>query len=104
MRSHTGTGTHDFPPSFSYEGLSILLCRTVGTLQADKCRKPDSLPPCCTPPGTRQPLWLLEDVLAWLSEHRETPAPRRPGRPHKTRKPSPSGRLDVQTKEVRHGR
>jgi hypothetical protein len=75
-----------FPPIIGYALLSTLLNRSVGTLQADRCRKPESLPPACTPPGTRQPLWLLEDVLAWLSEHREAPAPRRPGRPPKTRK------------------
>ncbi len=76
-----------FPPVFGYMLLSVLLNRTVGTLQADRCRKPESLPPACTPPGTRQPLWRLEDVLAWLEEHREAPAPRRPGRPRKTRRP-----------------
>ena len=99
MRSHTNaTG---FPPSFGYEGLSLLLCRTVGTLQSDRCRKPESLPPASTPPGTRQPLWLLSDVLQWLSEHREAPAPRRPGRPKKTRQPSAAA---AQTRpEVRHG-
>ena len=74
-----------FPPIFGYEHLSILLGRTVGTLQADRCRKRGSLPPACTPPGTRQPLWLLSDVLAWLAEHREAPPRRRPGRPEKTR-------------------
>ena len=81
-----GTPTQ-FPPVFGYVLLSVLLSRTVGTLQADRCRKPESLPPACTPPGTRQPLWRLDDVLAWLEEHREAPAPRRPGRPRKTRRP-----------------
>lgn len=81
-----GTPTQ-FPPVFGYVLLSVLLNRTIGTLQADRCRKPESLPPACTPPGTRQPLWRLDDVLAWLEEHREAPAPRRPGRPRKTRRP-----------------
>ena len=81
-----GTPTQ-FPPVIGYVLLSVLLSRTVGTLQADRCRKPESLPPACTPPGTRQPLWRLDDVLAWLEEHREAPAPRRPGRPRKTRRP-----------------
>ena len=92
-----------FPPVIGYVLLSVLLNRTIGTLQADRCRKPESLPPACTPPGTRQPLWLLEDVLAWLEEHREAPAPRRPGRAKKTRQPS--GRIDLQTlqEDVRHG-
>lgn len=75
-----------FPPVISYAHLSMLLGRTVGTLKADRCRKPGSLPPACTPPGTRQPLWLLSDVIGWLEEHREAPAPRRAGRPPKIRK------------------
>ena len=89
-----------FPPVIGYAQLSVLLGRTVGSLQADRCRKPESLPPACTPPGTRQPLWLLSDVLAWLEEHREAPAPRRPGRPPKTRHLRAAA---AATQEVRHG-
>ena len=62
----------DFPPAFGYEGLSILLGRSVASLQADRCRKPETLPPACTPPGTKSPRWLLSDVLAWLEGHRES--------------------------------
>ncbi len=60
-----------FPPAFGYEGLSILLGRAIPTLQADKCRKPESLPPACSPPGSKSPRWLLTDVLAWLAQCRE---------------------------------
>lgn len=76
------------PLSFGYAGLAVLLQRSVGSLQADMCRKPDSLPPACRIPGTRQPIWLRQDVLDWLAEHREIRAPekRNVGRPHK--KPS----------------
>lgn len=77
----------DFLPVFGYDGLSILLGRSVASLQADRCRKPHTLPPACTPPGTKSPRWLLTDVLAWLEKHREpllhkpTPEPKRgPGR------------------------
>ena len=88
MRSTDTHETRDgFPPVIGYCLLAVLLHRTVATLQADRCRRPSSLPPACTPPQTRQPLWLLEDVLQWLAEHREAPAPRRPGRPRKTRRP-----------------
>lgn len=76
----------DFPPVFSYEHLSRLLGRSVLSLQQDRCRKPHTVPPACTPPGTRQPLWLLTDVLAWLAGHRQAttpPPPRKPGRPTK---------------------
>lgn len=62
----------DFPPAFGYDRLSVLLGRTVASLQRDRHRKPHTLPPACTPPGTKAPRWLLSDVLAWLAEHRES--------------------------------
>lgn len=64
----------NFPPSFSYDGLSVLLNRSPASLQADRCRKPHSLPPACQPPGCKSPVWLLADVLAWLAQHREAQA------------------------------
>lgn len=64
----------DFPPAFGYDHLSLLLGRSVASLQADRCRKPATLPPACTPPGTKSPRWLLTDVLAWLALHREAKA------------------------------
>lgn len=77
----------NFPPIFGYDGLSQLLGRSRETLQADRCRKPHTLPPCCSPPDTKQPLWLLEDVITWLEQYREpaiTPTtPRKRGRPTK---------------------
>lgn len=73
--------------------LSRILRKSPSSVLADRSRAPHRLPPACTAPGTRQPLWLLSDVLAWLSAHREqtvapvaepvpTSAPRR-GRPTK---------------------
>ena len=82
----------ELPPVLGYQELAILLHRSVGSLQADLCRKPDSLPPHVRVQGTRQPLWLLSTVLTWLSDREDRPedAPRRrPGRPKKT----PSGAL-----------
>lgn len=61
----------DFPPAFGYDHLSILLGRSVASLQRDRHRKPHTLPPACTPPGTKVPRWLLTDVLAWLAQYRE---------------------------------
>ena len=66
----------DFPPAFGYDHLSLLLGRSVASLQADRCRKPTTLPPACTPPGTKSPRGLLTDVLAWLAIHREAKAKR----------------------------
>lgn len=62
-----------FPLIVSYEGLSQLLHRSVGTLQTDACRRPGSLPPACTLPGSRTPLWVVEDVIAWVRAHRDNP-------------------------------
>lgn len=64
----------DFPPAFGYDHLSLLLGRSVPTLQMDRFRKPWTLPPACTPSGTKSPRWLLTDVLAWLAQHREAKA------------------------------
>jgi len=82
-----------WPPVIGYDGLSVLLGRAVGTLQADRCRRPESLPPASTPPGSRVPRWITADVLDWLREYREqraqphaaepSPTPRRRGRPTK---------------------
>ena len=79
----------DFPPAFGYAHLSILLGRAVPTLQTDRCRRPWALPPACTPPGGKSPIWLLSDVIEWLNKHKDpAPAtapqpPRRRGRPTK---------------------
>jgi len=62
-------------------------------LQADRIRRPESLPPASTPPGSRTPRWITADVLDWLCHCREqrtqptapvaTTSPRRRGRPTK---------------------
>ena len=80
-----------WPPVIGYAELSVLLGRTVGTLQADRIRRPESLPPASTPPGSRTPRWITADVLDWLRHYREqrtqpaapvaTTSPRRRGRP-----------------------
>lgn len=82
----------NFPPSFGFEGLSVLLGKDVATIKADRCRAPHKIPPGCMPPGTKSPRWLLTDVLAWLASHREeepVQPMRRPGRPKKS--PPPKG-------------
>jgi len=72
-------------PVVGLDGLSVLLHRDRATLIADRCRAPDRVPPAYRVAGTRQPLWLVEDVLQWLRQHPEDEAlPRRPGRPKKT--------------------
>lgn len=63
-----------FPPCFGADRLSELIGKSVAAILADRSRAPHKLPPACTPPGTRQPIWLLVDVLVWLANHREAAA------------------------------
>lgn len=81
----------NYPPVIGLDGLSGLLGKAPSSILADRCRAPHRLPPACTPPGCKQPLWLTQDVLDWLAKHREpeiaapaVAAPRRGrGRPNK---------------------
>ena len=79
--------TFCMPPVLGISELSLLLKKSPAVILADRCRAPHRLPPSCEPPGTRQPLWLLEDVLAWLRQYQKqptpAPAPTRRGRPTK---------------------
>lgn len=82
-----------FPPVLGVSELSQLLQKTPSSIFADRSRAPHRVPPSCEPPGSRQPLWILEDVLAWLRQFQQpgvrppepvaAPAPRRRGRPTK---------------------
>lgn len=68
--------------------LSVLLKKSAPAIIADRSRAPHRVPPSCEPPGSKQPLWILEDVIAWLRGHQRpvtpvpSPPPRR-GRPTK---------------------
>lgn len=66
----------DFPPAITADRLSELIGQSIPTILANRSRARHKLPPACVAPGTKQPVWLLSDVLAWLASHRETPAPR----------------------------
>ena len=110
MRSHPQSATSSANAGIDglvvdHFGLAELIHRAPATIIVDRCRRPETLPPACVPRGTRRPLWLVSDVLAWLASHREaaTERPRPVGRPPKTRRTS--GRIGVQTgqEEVSHG-
>lgn len=79
------------PAVFSYGGLSELLGRSPLSLQADFSRKPLSLPPAHLPPGTKNPLWILPEVLQWLA-----------AQPAKTLRPAPAALAVAQAR--RRGR
>ena len=56
--------------TISYAGLAEILCRSVSTVRSDRVRRPESLPPACRIPGSSRPVWIYEDVIAWLRAHR----------------------------------
>lgn len=85
-------------PVLNLDGLSQLLHRDRATIKADRCRAPERVPPAHKVPGAKEPLWLLDEVLAWLRSHpdfrraAESNTPRRRlGRPRKSTKPACSG-------------
>jgi hypothetical protein len=53
------------------EELSVLLRRAVDTIRSDARRRPETLPPRIIIPGTSKLLWLEEDVVNWMKEHRD---------------------------------
>jgi hypothetical protein len=53
------------------EELSVLLRRAVDTIRSDARRRPETLPPRIVIPGTSKLLWLEEDVVNWMKEHRD---------------------------------
>lgn len=73
MGQNASTSHVGYPPVIDADLLGRLLSKTVSSIHADRCRAPHRLPPACTPPGTKKPLWLLRDVLQWLAEYRELP-------------------------------
>ena len=53
------------------EELSVLLRRAVDTIRSDARRRPETLPPRIIIPGTSKLLWLEEDVVTWMKDHRD---------------------------------
>lgn len=70
-------------PVLDIDGLAQLLHRDRATLIADRCRAPHRVPPAYKIPGTKWPLWILEEVLDWLRQHPENGGTRQVGRPTK---------------------
>lgn len=99
-----------YPPVLGIDDLSALIRKSRAAILADRSRAPHRLPPACVPPGTRQPLWLLDDVLAWLQQYKQQPGtpapviasgkPARRGRPTKAEQVE-AARLGVSVKHLR---
>ncbi len=64
-----------FPPVFGVSTLSALIEKAPASILADRSRAPHRVPPACTPPGAKQPLWILDDVITWLRQHQEPQQP-----------------------------
>lgn len=69
--------TPNLPPVLGVEELSQLIKKSPASIIADRSRAPYRLPPSCEPPESRQPLWILSDVLDWLRHYQRpgVPAP-----------------------------
>ena len=52
------------------DDLAPLLGRAVSTIKADVRRRPESLPPRLLIPGSKQLLWLEQDVVEWIQKLR----------------------------------
>jgi hypothetical protein len=93
-------------PVLNLDGLAQLLHRDRATIKADRCRAPHRVPPAHKPPGTKEPLWLLDEVLQWLRAHPDcSPTPntsRRIGRPKKAEqvRRARASRIPPSTSEV----
>lgn len=66
------------PLTVGIDGLAELLGYTHSSIKSIRVRQPNRLPPACVPPGSRQPRWIVADVIAWLREHRERDAASEP--------------------------
>ncbi len=64
---------YPYPPIIGLDELSILLKRNRNVLVKDKSERPHTVPPAQKPKDTKNPLWVTEDVIAWLREHPEHP-------------------------------
>ncbi len=64
-----------FPPIIGLDGLSLLINKSPATILMDRCRAPHKIPPAFMPPGTKHPLWITADVVAWVASHPEANKP-----------------------------
>ncbi len=75
-KSISSSPFEQFPPILGVEQLSLLINKAPATIFADRCRAPHKIPPAFMPPGSKQPLWILSDVVEWLRKHPEQPEAR----------------------------
>ena len=69
---------NSFPPIVDIHGLSVLLNRQPEVIAAARCTRPHTLPPACSIPDTKKPLWIVQDVIDWLRTYQEQPVVKKP--------------------------
>jgi len=63
----------NYLPIIGIEELSFLLKRSKEVIKKDRSdpSRKHTLPPAFKPEGTKNPLWVTEDVIIWLRQHPE---------------------------------
>ena len=78
------------PPAFGADVLSGLIELGEESIRTYRSVHPERLPPWCVLPGPRC-VWLAEDVLQWIAQHRKA-------------RPSPAKKRGAPTKRARLAR
>lgn len=68
---HQNNARESFPPLLNIDDLARLIHRKSSTIAVDRIRRPESLPPDCTPPTQKSPVWMLSAVLDWYSNYQK---------------------------------
>lgn len=92
MQEHIPAASTATPlPVLGVDELSKLIKKSPASIIADRSRAPYRLPPSCEPPESRQPLWILDDVLDWLRRYQRpsVPPPAAPATPDAPRRRGP---------------
>lgn len=88
-----------FPPILNIDDLARLIHRKPSTIMVDRFRRPESLPPDCTPPYQKAPVWKLSAVLEWYSTFQKPAAePRQEEPPIENSEKKVQGRPTIASK------
>lgn len=68
---HQNTSQESFPPLLNIDDLARLIHKKSTTIAVDRIRRPESLPPDCTPPLQKSPVWMLTAVLEWYTKYQK---------------------------------
>jgi predicted DNA-binding transcriptional regulator AlpA len=60
---------HEDAQTIGIAELAKILRRSEHTVRCDVTRRPETLPPRLSIPGTKRVVWLMRDVVAWIDQH-----------------------------------